>query len=240
MIRRLPLLALLLAAPAAALDCAAAAPLLFPGDAAAAAEAARPGHGRCTVARWADGAEAPWVAAAVRDHDRLAVALLRDAPDGSARIVAGPVEIEAMTVEPFHSGIVEVVPARRFGAGTVAVTVANAYLSRGRSTLTTALHLFRWHGDALTPVLAAYVSAQHAGAAPCPRRPGQRERTCRTEWSLDRRIEPIRPAAPHPGTPPPDLVIRDARTGRTLSRHRWAGDTYAPPFFDGLPSFGED
>lgn len=179
-------------------------------------------------------ASAPWGAAeagvfvvAVADEgEEIRVALMRDGADGQPTIVAGPASFEPITLGPLWSCLLEVVAQTPLGGrATIGLRVANSYTSTGRSTSTAALHLLLVEGAALRPVLGTLISAVHGEGEIGGRRTG---------WT--RRYEVVRRPAP-PGTMP-EITIRDARTHRVVSRHRWHGDSYQPPRFDRFPPVG--
>ncbi|WP_426956140.1 hypothetical protein [Muricoccus radiodurans] len=220
---------LLLGAPAArGLECGPAAALLLTDP--AAAESLRRG-GRCAREPLPGG---PLELAAAADENTLTVALVEEGPDGP-RVVAGPVSTDVLTIDPIWSPLMRVVPSPLGPrSGTVALQLSNVYSSTGRATNTQALHLFRRRGEVLEPIFAAFTQASHSYTVPCGRR-HRGDEPCRREWTFRRRVEVTlaRPGAL------PDLLVRDLRTGRVVSRHRWGGTGYQPPVSDRTPSLGE-
>lgn len=56
----------------------------------------------------------------------------------------------------------------------------------------------------------------------------------RAGWQRRYRVDP-QPAA---AGAMPEILVRDARSGRVVSRHRWRGDAYHPAIFDRLGPIG--
>ena len=198
--------------------------LLLPGNAERIREAIA--GGRIVVAPWGSTQEGLFAAATAGDGDDLTVGLLREGDP--ATVAAGPISIEALTIDPFWSTILTIErqhPLARFPV--VAVGVSNGYTSTGRSTWTKALHLFLRRREALLPTFGCMLEARHSEQIG-PR--GQR-----LNWTRQYAVAAV-DAARADGLP--DLLVRDARTRVAVSRHRWRGDAYHPPLFRRLGPFG--
>lgn len=214
--------------PSAALTPAAAVQSLIPDDLDAAAWAARDfGHHALMPWPWADPARKVWVAAAaLKDTQEVAVGLLDEVAGGPATVISGPTQAEVLTIDPFWTLLLEFVePPQRFGLPVVALQVSNGYLSTGRSTDTIALHLFLPRGDDLLPVFGSWTALVHSVDG-------------RVRWRRSYAVEVE--GSRKTGEIPPDLVVRDRRGGRVVSRHRWKDDAYVPPLFDKIPPLGPD
>jgi hypothetical protein len=218
------------AAQAAAMDCGDAVAVLRP-DLEDTPGLVRTQPSRCALVPWTGGLSAVAVA---RDETVL-VGLIRGAPDFAATEAVG--EVEALSIDPLWSPSVEIVPVPLIGRGgdTIGVRLSNAYVSTGRSTATEALHVLLRREDTLVPVLAVLLRAEHSAERPCPR--GRRP-PCRTAWSRQWVLDAAGPAPPRAGGRPPDLVVRDARNGAIVSRHRWTREGYRPAVFDRTPPLG--
>lgn len=159
-------------------------------------------------------------------QDGMRVALMRAGTDGAPQIVAGPAEIEPITIDPIWTCLMDVDDLAPLGGRpVVAVRLHNSYLSTGRSSATESLHLLLRDGEALRVVFGSLLSASHSEVGP---------RGQRTGWQRRWRVVPV---GGRPGGMP-DLVVRDARSNATVSRHRWAGEAYRPPVFDRMPPLG--
>lgn len=178
------------------------------------------------IAPWGAPAEGMFVVAVPNDREEIVVALMREGADGQPVIVAGPASFEPIMIGPLWSCVLRMVAQAPLGGrAVVGVNVSTSYTSTGRSTSTAALHLLLVEGTALRPVFGSLVSAAH-GEGPLDGR--------RTGWT--RRYEVVRlPAA---AGAMPEITVRDARTRRAVSRHRWRGDAYEPPRFERYPPIG--
>lgn len=216
------MVALVLLGPSAAqaLDARAAvrALLASPG------QAAPVGEPPCTAfAPWGEPAEGVFVVAAPNDREEIVVALMHDGADGQPAIVAGPAAFEPITLGPLWACVLDAVAQAPLGGrAVVGLRVSNSYTSTARSTSTESLHLLLPDGAALRLVFGTITSAVHADGPP---------QGPRTGWS--RRYQMVRRPAPQGAMP--EITIRDARTRRVVSRHRWRGDAYDPPVFERFP-----
>ncbi|MBW6397345.1 hypothetical protein KPL78_05755 [Roseomonas sp. HJA6] len=217
------LAALLLPAGAAqALEQAAATRALFAGT-----EDGRRGVSMACSGFGAWGPEADGLSVVVvPDDDDLRIALMRSGADGAPEIVAGPVSIEPITIDPLWSCLLDVDRLAPVGERPViAVRIRNSYTSTGRSTSTEALHLLLRDGTTLRPIFGGLLSAAHSEAGPRGRR---------TSWQ--RRWVVVTAGRGRGGMP--DLEVRDRRNNAVVSRHRWGGEGYVPPVFDRTPPLG--
>ena len=177
-------------------------------------------------APWGPPADGVFVVAVPNDREEIVVALMRDGPDGQPAILAGPATFEPITLGPLWSCLLRVAEQAPLGGRpVVGLRVSNAYTSTGRSTSTESLHLLLLDGAALRPILGSIISATHADGPP---------QGPRTGWS--RRYVLHRSPARQDAMPA--IEIRDARSRRVVSRHRWRGDAYDPPVFDRFPPVG--
>lgn len=210
----------LLAGPAGALDERAATRFLF-------AQNADGVLGRlegCTAfARWGAESDGLHAVATPGRSEVLSVALMRAGPDGAPRIVAGPTGFEPIATEHLLDCRLDFLAHPPLGGRpVVALRVRNVSAIRGRATVTEALHLLMRDGAELRLVFGAVISGTHSEPAPGGRRAG---------WQIRHELVPL-PA--RPGAMP-DLELRDARTRRAVSRHRWQGGRYEPPAYDRFP-----
>ena len=229
--RFVPVLLLLLAIrPALALDCDSASRLLFDHAETTALIQAAPE--RCAIAPWGPPEDRVVAVALALEGNSMVVALVRHSEE-EALVIAGPDTIEALGIDPFWSVALEVLPPLPLGPmhPHIAIRVANSYLSTGRSSASTALHLVLLRGDRLVLGFAGWLAYEHNGAVPCARRDWIGP-ACRSGFA--RRFEIGTTGTPPPGMPP-DILVRDGRTRLPVSRHRWRGDHYDPPAYDPLP-----
>lgn len=189
--------------------------------------------GFCAIAPWS-AADAKVFAVAVAQDNGLSVGLVRAAPGNAAPTVLARGDAEALTIDPIWSPLLAIEAASPLGPGhpALGVRLSNSYTSTGRSASTEALQVFVRRGAAMVPVFAGYLRAAHSETGPCAR---NRRVMCRTGWT---RQWTIRPAPGARGARPPDLLVRDARSGAVVSRHRWQRDGYRPPVFDRTPPLG--
>ncbi|GGJ00368.1 hypothetical protein [Neoroseomonas lacus] len=219
------LVALALMAPGAALTLdertAARALLATPG------QDAPTGEPPCIAfAPWGAPAEGVFLVAVPNDREEIVVALMRDGADGQPAILAGPASFEPITLGPLWACLLTAVEQAPLGVRpTIGIRVSNSYTSTGRSTSTAALHLLLVEGAVLRPVFGSLVSAVHSEGEIGGRRTGWTRR-----YQVERR--------PAPQGAMPEITIRDARTRRVVSRHRWRGEAYHPPVFDRFPPVG--
>lgn len=228
--RAVLLLALLLPGVAhAAPSCADAARIAWPEEADLLARVAHSGDA-CAIRPWpAAGADIHAVTAT--ESTMLYVALLRLPADGATPTVLARGETGAITIDPIWTPSIGIEAETPLGprVPAIAVRLFNGYVSTARSTETQALHLFIRRGEALDPVFAGLLSAEHRERFRCRAR---RDAPCERGWTRTYRITAAGPAR---GTTPPPLVVRDARTGRVLARPHWRGMAYVPPVFDRMP-----
>lgn len=222
--RHLPFLATL-AWPlrqALALDEAAATRLLFSQT-----DAGRHGDGMaCSAARAWPGAEGLSVVV-VPDTDTLLVALVGAGDGGAPQIVAGPVTVEPITIDPIWGCLLHVDDLAPLGGHPViAVRIINSYTSTGRSSSTESLHLLLRDGAALRPIFGGMLAGSHREYS----ENGHNFINWRRRWRILR-------ANARPGAMP-DLIVRDTRNNAIVSRHRWGGESYVPPTFEQMPPFG--
>ncbi|WP_198372804.1 hypothetical protein [Roseomonas rosulenta] len=174
---------------------------------------------------WGQAAQGLFVVA-VPEDEGLRVALMDDGADGSPRIVAGPVQIEPITIDPWWTCLIDVDRLAPLGGRPViALRIRNSYLSTGRSTSTEALHLLVQDGTTLRPIFASLLAAAHSEQGP---------RGQRTGWQRRWVVVPV--GRGRDGMP--NLEVRDRRNNAVVSRHRWAGEGYDPPVFDRTPPLG--
>lgn len=205
------LLPLLLAGPARALDEQAALRLLaISGQ----------GYGCALVTPWGAPAEGLSIAAARADDDNIRVALVGER-GGAPAVVAGPVDVEVIRMDPLLGSCIIRLESRPAlgGRPVIVLDVHNSGLTTGRSSSTSALHFIVRDGDRLTTVFRSLVEARHSEDVGRRRRLG---------WSYAFRVVP----GPATAGRMPDLVVQDIRTGRTVLRARWRGDRYEPPLFE--------
>ena len=222
--RRLPLLAAL-ALPvraAQALEERAATQFLFSHT----ADGGR-GEMACSAFKaWGPDADGIFVVV-VPDGQDIRVALMRAGEDGAPQVVAGPVTVEPLTIDPLWSCLIDIDDLAPLGGQRViAVRLSNSYTSTGRSTSNEALHLVVRDGTALRPIFASLLRAAHSETGP---------RGQRTGWERRWRVVPV---GGRPGGMP-DLVVRDVRNNAAVSRHRWTGEAYVPPVYDRTPPLGQ-
>lgn len=223
-------LGLLVAARRArALDAEAAAGLIFPDD-----KDAGKRSGWVATAPWGAGADRLWAAAAADQDHTMYVALVKEDADGANRsIVAGPIEVEALSIDPFWTLDLSIHKDTPLGPNVPAfnVQVSNSYLSTGRSTGTEAIHLFLYRNDVLRLVFSSYVQADHSSEVTCRRRRPDGD-ACRRAWN---RAWTVAAATAAHGSDLPTLLVREKPSGRVVSRHIWRNDAYHPPSFETLP-----
>lgn len=223
--RRLPILAALVVPlrPAHALDEAAATRLLFSQT-----DAGQHNGGMaCSAVKPWPAAEGLSVVVVPDDDVAIRVALMRTGDDGTPQIVAGPVRVEPITIDPIWGCRMEVDDLAPLGGRPlVAVRMLNSYTSTGRSSFTQSLHLLLRDGETLRPIFGSLTAASHREYS----ENGHNFIDWRRQWR-------VVPAQARPGTMP-DLVVRDVRTNAAVSRHRWTGEAYAPPTFEEMPPMG--
>ncbi|MEO3470680.1 hypothetical protein AAFN86_02355 [Roseomonas sp. CAU 1739] len=214
--------------------------LLLPARAARAVEEAAavrslfigPGDGRsggspsCSgFGAWGPEAEGLSVVAVPVD-DALRVSLMHDGANGAPETVAGPVELDPITIDPWWACRIDVDRLAPLGGrAVIALRIHNSYTSTGRSTSTEALHLLLRDGATLRPAFGSLLSAAHSEEGPRGRRIGWQRR-----WV----VVPV--GRGRDGMP--NLEVRDRRNNAVVSRHRWDGAGYAPPVFDRTPPLG--
>ena len=215
--------ALMLPAGAArALDDAAATRALFGGT----EDGRRGASMACSgVGAWGPEAEGLSVVV-VPDDGVLRIALMRDGTNGEPNVVAGPVAVEPITIDPLWSCLLDVDRlAPLAGRPVIAVRIRNAYTSTGRSTSTEALHLLLRDGTALRPIFGSLIAAAHSEDT---------GRGRRSSWQRRWVVVPVGRGRDDM----PDLEVRDRRNNAAVSRHRWDGTGYQPPVFDRTPPLG--
>ncbi len=220
--------ALAFTGPAQALEEAEAATILGLQDA---AEYLKRTSGRVAIGKWRDGL---WAACLATEDDRIVTAAIieEDPTTGVKRIVAGPVDAEVLTIDPFWTLDLSIGPLQPLGPAIPAfgLMVSNSYLSTGRSTGSESLSIFLRDGATLRQVFRGYVAASSSEDGDCrwPRKDGV---PCRTSWSHQWLIKP---AGPTVGGKPPTLVVVAKPSGRIVSRHVWRDDRYRPDHFDSM------
>lgn len=179
---------------------------------------------RVVLGDWGNSAER-LVACAILDQndDSVMALLLRDGPDGRAEIVAGPGQIPAVKIDPFWTANAQIMRQTPLGAApVVAIKLSNSYLSTSRSTTTEAVHFFLRQDKTLVPIFASLTMAGHSEG--------------KLRWQRTWRI--TAEGRPNEAGVPPVLVVRDGRSGESVSRHRWRRSAYHPLIFDRTPPLG--
>ena len=214
--------------PARALEEVEAATMLGLQDAAAYLKRT---SGRVAIAKWHDDL---WASCLATEDDRVVSAAIiqEDPATGAKRIVAGPVDAEVLTIDPFWTLDLSIGPLQPLGPGVPAfgLTVSNSYLSTGRSTGSESLSIFLRDGPTLRQVFRGYVQASSSEDVPC-RHPRADGVPCRSGWSHQ---WAIRVAGPSVGGRPPPLAVIAKPSGRVVSRPVWRGDRYRPDQFDAM------
>ncbi|MFO1024893.1 MAG: hypothetical protein U1E70_06920 [Acetobacteraceae bacterium] len=185
------------------------------------------------VAPWSSGSERLWAACLADEGNGVTAALIQEDADGETRrIVAGPVEADVLTIDPFWTLNLLISPVHPLGADFPAfgVTVSNSYLSTGRSTWSESMSIFLREGSTLRLVFSGYVGAGSSDEVPCRRLQGGGE-PCRDRWERKWIIKTAGPAA---GGKPPALVVVERGSNKIVSRHTWRGDGYHPATFERL------
>lgn len=188
--------------------------------------------------RWCALATLPgglWAAAVVDTDQTLTAAVLR-VEEGGPRVVAGPVTRDTLDIDPPWNPALRILldhPAEPSGTGFV-VEYDNHYTSTGRSAGSTALHVFVREEARLLLAFTGWRDIFQSWVVPCAR-PAQVP--CRAGWQR-RYALALAPRAS--GGRYPDLLVRDRRGYRVVSRHRWIGDAYRPPSFERTPPFLSD
>lgn len=182
----------------------------------------------CAIASWPGGGPQTYAVAAARD-DTLMLGLLRG---GATPRVLARGAAEALAFESLQTPLLQIDPAP-LGPGqpAIGVRLSNSATTTGRSDSTEALHVFIRRDAELAPVFAGYLRAAHSETGPCAR---NRRAMCRSGWERRWTITP----SPARGGRPPELVVRDARSGAIVGRHRWRGQAYQPAISDRTPAIG--
>lgn len=177
---------------------------------------------QCALAAWPGGL--------------LAIAVLMDDGDIRAGLLhqgdRQPIArggIQSLTLAGPWSPILDIKPLPMVAQGAIGVTLTNGHFSTSGSLSSQSLHVFLRRDRMLSPVLAVLLRAGHTREARC--RPGQAP-PCRQGWTRHWRLIATGPAS---DSMPPGLTLRDARTGRVISRHRWTGQAYTPSSFARTP-----
>jgi len=214
--------------PAGALGPAEAATLLGVTDA---ADFLRRKSEFLTIAPWGPPADRLWAACLADEDSSVTAAIIQgDAGAETGHIVAGPVDADVLTIEPFWTLDLSISPPMPLGPDIPAfgVTVSNSYLSTGRSSYSMSMSIFLRQGSELRLVFSGYVSTGASEVVPC-RKPRPDGDPCRQEQKSRWIIKTDGAAAS--GKPPP-LIVVERPSGRIVSRHVWRGDQYHPPTFE--------
>jgi hypothetical protein len=184
-----------------------------------------------TMAPWGPAGDRLWAACLADEGNGVTAAIIQgDAGAETGRIVAGPVDADVLTIDPFWTLDLSISPPMPLGPDIPAfgVTVSNSYLSTGRSTYSMSMSIFLRRDSELRLVFSGYVSTGTSEVVPC-RKPRPDGDPCREEQKSRWVIRTDGAAAP--GKPPP-LIVVERPSGRVVSRHVWRGDQYHPPTFE--------
>ncbi len=184
-----------------------------------------------TVAAWGPPSDRLWAACLADEGSSITAAIIQEGAAGEVpRIVAGPVDADVLTIDPFWTLGLTISPPMPLGPDIPAfgLTVSNSYLSTGRSTYSTSMSIFLRQGSDLRLVFSGFVSTGTSEEIPC-RKPQPNGDPCRTD-EKGRWI--IKTSGAATGGKPPPLVVVERPSGKIVSRHVWRGDQYQPPTFE--------
>lgn len=172
---------------------------------------------------WGPDPDRHRITAIAAEDERLAVGLVRLVQDGPPLLVAGPASVEALTLGPFQRPVLWIERRHPLASRPVVALGVRDSLANGlHGYASEALHLFLLDGTRLRPILACMLAASRSVADDRPP-PGTVRR-----WS--RQFELLAEGRADGAVPPP-LLVREPRSGRIVSRHRWRGEGYHPHAF---------